>query len=82
MCVSEKKSRNWNLCSGARTGVDLKNVFSRVPARFLKVWRAITEAALAFANLHAAMAPLEALADKVAAYCADEMRQTERTINN
>lgn len=56
--------------------------FPRAPARFLKVLRAITEAALAFANLHAAMAALEAPSDKVAAYCADKIRQTERTINN
>lgn len=56
--------------------------FPNVPARFAKVLRAITGAALAFANLHTGMAALEALSDKVPAYCADKIRRTERTINN
>lgn len=62
--------------------MDLKTLLPHAPAWFAKVLRAITGAALAFANLHTGMAALEALSDKVPAYCADKIRRTERTINN
>lgn len=83
METKAKKTATCAAAPAARTGVDLKKMPSpRAPAQFLKVLRAITEAALAFPNLHAATAALEAPSDKVAAYCADKIRQAERTINN